>query len=60
MALIQGPVQWFMFQNIAFHEPACVAIVIDLNVPEDVAPGPIPTSLDQLAEVTGDSSELIG
>ena len=60
IALVQGPVEWFMFQNMAFHESACVAIAIDLNIPEHVAPGPIPTSLSQLVELTGASSELIG
>ncbi len=60
IALVQGPVEWFMFQNMAFHESACVAVAIDLNIPEHVAPGPTPTSLSQLVELTGASSELIG
>ena len=60
MALVQGPVEWFMFQNMAFTEPACVAIAIDLGIPEHVAPGPEPTSCSQLAELTGASPELIG
>lgn len=60
MALVQGPVEWFMFQNMAFMEPSCVAIAIDLGIPEHIAPGPEPTSLAQLVEITGAASELIG
>ena len=60
MALVQGPVEWFMFQNMAFMEPACVAIAIDLGIPEHVAPGPEPTSLGHLADLTRAAPELIG
>jgi sterigmatocystin 8-O-methyltransferase len=60
MALVQGPVEWFMFQNMAFTEPACVGLVMEMGIHEHIAPGPEPTSLDELVESTGASRDLIG
>jgi len=60
MALVQGPVEWLMFQNMAFVDPACVGIAVELGIPEAVAPGPEPTSLEQLVEVTGASKDVLG
>ena len=59
MALVQGPMQWLVFQNMAFIDPACVGVVVDLGIPEFIAPGPEPTSLDQLVEATGASKDVL-
>lgn len=59
MALVQGPVQWLMFQNMAFLDPACVGAVLDMGIHEIIAPGPEPTTLDQIVEATGASKDIL-
>ncbi|KAI9767101.1 MAG: hypothetical protein M1840_005890 [Geoglossum simile] len=59
MALVQGPVEWLMFQNMAFSDPACVGLVMEMGIHEHIAPGPEPTTLDELVESTGASRDLI-
>ncbi|RHZ57240.1 O-methyltransferase xanE [Aspergillus thermomutatus] len=59
MALVQGPVQWLMFQNMAFLDPACLGAVLDMGIHEIIAPGPEPTSLDQIVEATGASKDIL-
>lgn len=59
MALVQGPVQWLMFQNMAFVDPACIGLAIELGIHEIVAPGDEPTGLDRIVEETGAGREVI-
>jgi sterigmatocystin 8-O-methyltransferase len=59
MALVQGPVQWLMFQNMAFLDAACVGAILDMGIHDIIAPGPEPTSLDQIVEATGASKDIL-
>ncbi|EAW14841.1 O-methyltransferase xanE [Aspergillus clavatus NRRL 1] len=59
MALVQGPVQWLMFQTMSFIDPACVGAILDMGIHEIIAPGPEPTSLDEIVEATGASKDIL-
>ena len=60
MALIQGPVQWLMFQNMAFIDPACIGTAIALGIHEIVSDRPDEaTGIDEIVEATGASKEVI-
>jgi sterigmatocystin 8-O-methyltransferase len=59
MVLVEGPVGWFMHQNMGFDEPVCVSIALELNLFEHLTPCEEPTSLDQLVERTGGASRDI-
>lgn len=60
MALVQGPVQWLMFQNMAFVDPACIGLAIELGISEIVKLGSAePTSLDTIVEGCGCAREVV-
>lgn len=59
MALVLGPVEWGMYQNMAFVDPACISVMLQLGIPEKVAPGPEPTSLHELMRLTGASKDVL-
>jgi sterigmatocystin 8-O-methyltransferase len=62
MATVAGPVEWGMYQNMGFVEPACVSVILELGIPELVGNGevsPQPTSLDELVEATGASKDIL-
>jgi sterigmatocystin 8-O-methyltransferase len=59
MALVLGPVEWMMFQCMSFVDPACISAMIELGIHEAIAPGPEPTSLDELVKKTGASEDVL-
>jgi hypothetical protein len=59
MALVLGPMEWGMMNNMSFVDPACVSSMLELKIPELIAPGPQPTTLDQLVKVTGASKDIL-
>ncbi|KAH8585512.1 putative O-methyltransferase [Bisporella sp. PMI_857] len=59
MALVLGPMEWFMFQNMSFVDPACVSVMLELGIPEAIEPGINPTSLDDLVKKTGASKDVL-
>ncbi|KAF4635649.1 hypothetical protein G7Y89_g2449 [Cudoniella acicularis] len=59
MALVLGPVEWMMFQCMAFVDPACISAMMELGIHEAIAPGSNPTSLSELVEKTGASKDVL-
>ena len=62
MAMVSGPVEWGMYQNMGFVEPACMSAILELGIPELVGNGEVsdkPTSLDELVEATGASKDIL-
>lgn len=59
MALVQGPVQWLMFQNMAFVDPVCIGLAIELGILEIVTPGTEPTDLETIVQATGAGKEVV-
>jgi sterigmatocystin 8-O-methyltransferase len=60
MAAVQGPAEWIMFQNMSFIDPACIGIMVELDIPEAISPAGKPTTLDQLVKITGASKDVLG
>lgn len=59
MALVQGPVQWLMFQNMAFVDPVCIGLAIELGILEIVTPGMEPTDLETIVQATEAGKEVV-
>ncbi|KAB8542087.1 hypothetical protein FH972_025550 [Carpinus fangiana] len=59
MALVLGPTEWFMYQNMSFVDPACVATAQRMGLFEHITVGDDPTSLADLAEKTGADVDII-
>ena len=59
MALVQGGVQWLMFQNMAFVDPACIGAAIDLGIPDIIKVGDEATGIEEIVEATGADKEVI-
>lgn len=59
MAVVHGPVEWGLHQNMAFVDVAFVGIALELNLYEHIALGEEPTPLDELVERTGASRDII-
>ena len=59
MALVLGPTEWLMHQNMSFIDPACIGTALRMGLFDLIEDGEEATSLDQLSVVTGASKDLL-
>ena len=59
MALVLGPTEWLMHQNMSFIDPACVGTALRMGLFDLIEDSDEGTSLDRLSDVTGASKDLI-
>ena len=59
MALVLGPMEWLMHQNMSFIDPACIGTALRMGLFDFIADNGEATSLDQLSVVTGASKDLL-
>jgi sterigmatocystin 8-O-methyltransferase len=59
MALVLGPMEWGMMQNMSFVDPACVSAMVEMGIPELIPSGPEPTSLEELVKRTGAAKDIL-
>ncbi|KAF2195912.1 putative O-methyltransferase [Zopfia rhizophila CBS 207.26] len=59
MAHALGPMEWGMYQNMAFVDVACMGAMLELGIPEMVAPGLEPTALDEIVGKTKADKDVL-